>query len=133
MNSIYPMPINRNTYVSQIESRNSRLEENHLGIHSEIIKRRMRLNSGDEVFVNVVGENDSKSLFKRKVYKLFPITERDDSRLVNLSLDGGVVVSSKAPRELSKGNEIIINGTIKRLIKNKSPEKMALARFLEKE
>ncbi|KXA90074.1 hypothetical protein AKJ37_05730 [candidate division MSBL1 archaeon SCGC-AAA259I09] len=120
----FPLLVSRERYVTKFGGCTTLLEKNRIGLHSEALLSNTNLSAGDRVIINPIQRNrksrktSTQPLFKRTVYRIKPITELHDSRLLAMSSDGEAILSSENETEIEFGEEIVINAAINRLPKN---------------
>ena len=114
----YPLAIGRDRYVTKVGGYSEFLERDRIGLHFEALWSNTELSAGDKVLISAVGENPAlppRPLFARLIFRVEPITDFHDSRLLAMSSGGEAILPEACPKKLKEGEEIILNAAVNRL------------------
>ncbi|MFW6008986.1 MAG: hypothetical protein ACOCP8_06955 [archaeon] len=126
-----PTPINDSMYVTEIKGKSNKISSKKIAIHNKKLNK-MDLSKLDKILLTSF--KNSKPINNRKVYKLTPISKRDNSKISSILKEGGVILSDKN-KKFEIGNDIIINGVLSKnyMSRYKTIHEITLERFHKKE
>ena len=114
----YPLAIGRDRYLTRVGGYSESLKGDRIGVHYEALWFNTKLSAGDRVLVSAVGEDPSltsRPLFARPVFRVEPITDFHDSRLLAMSSEGEAILPKSCLYKLKEGEEIVLNAAVNRL------------------
>lgn len=114
----YPLAVGRDRYVTKVGGHSEVLGRDRIGLHFEALWTNTKLSSGDRVLISVMGENPAlppRPLFARPIFRVEPITDFHDSRLLAMSSEGEAILPEAYSKKLREGEEIVLNAAVNQL------------------
>lgn len=117
----YPLAVTRGRYLTEVGGHSDALEGNLVGINAESLRKNTDLTGGERVLLDpferdeIDDSSPPKPLFVRDTFRVEPIDDFHDSRLLSMSSDGRVVLPENISEKLEVGEEIVLNAAIDRV------------------
>lgn len=117
----YPLAVTRGRYLTEVGGHSDALEDNLIGINAESLRKNTKLTGGERILLDpfkkdeIVDSSTPKPLFTRDTFRVEPIDDFHDSRILSMSSEGRAVLPETVAEKLEVGEEIVLNAAIDRV------------------